>query len=249
MDAKDSKWLQKLDGGPFITLIWEYRDRWQGSSSNPAVRRTAPSDMQVTPTPTTEISRSDPPKDDKDREQRLGFTGFGTTGGYPGSAAGIYTPLKLDLGGLLVGTLVSIGAIFILPKIVNIVSGGYGYARSEDGTGVTQMLARLDDTLSKFNIDSSSCMQRAVCSYVKTSEGKISEGAADQFDQLVHALSGTAIKEAIIAGRKQLKEKTCEELYPGCKLDKQKGIQMISKLLHELMLWEKCIKNLERSTQ
>lgn len=52
------------------------------------------------------------------------------------------------------------------------------------------MLARLDDTLSKFNIDSSSCMQRAVCSYVKTSEGKISEGAADQFDQLVHALSG-----------------------------------------------------------
>lgn len=149
-----------------LKIFREYRDRWQGSSNNPAARPVQPTHMQVQPTPTKETARLDQITNEKDREQRLGFTGFGTTGvqvciddknyyllsidisliylhnhmsfylhysfqGYPGSAAGIYTPLKLDLGGLLVGTLVSIGAIFILPKIVNIVSGGYGYARSK----------------------------------------------------------------------------------------------------------------------
>lgn len=52
------------------------------------------------------------------------------------------------------------------------------------------MLAKIDNVLSQNNIDSTLCLQRAVCGYIRSSEYHLSMGTADQSDQLIHALSG-----------------------------------------------------------
>lgn len=48
--------------------------------------------------------------------------------GYPysGSGVGVYSPLKLDLGGLVIGAIIGIGALLIVPKLVGAFQGGYG---------------------------------------------------------------------------------------------------------------------------
>jgi hypothetical protein len=69
----------------------------------------------------------------------LGLTsGYGNSvgGGY-GSYGGVgsYGKPSIDLGGVVLGTLIGIGALLILPKIVNVFSGQQGgaggYYRSE----------------------------------------------------------------------------------------------------------------------
>lgn len=68
-------------------------------------------------------------KDDKNRIQRFGLSGYGNTGltGYPQTGTGIagYAPLKIDLGGVVLGTLIGLGAILIIPKLGYLFSGGY----------------------------------------------------------------------------------------------------------------------------
>jgi hypothetical protein len=77
-----------------------------------------------------------------DRTQRLGSLHSGTTaygnslGGYGGyGGVGTYGKGPIDLGGVVLGTLIGIGAILILPKIVSVFSGqggyGGGYYRSK----------------------------------------------------------------------------------------------------------------------
>ncbi|XP_059610942.1 uncharacterized protein LOC132257903 [Phlebotomus argentipes] len=181
-----------------------------------------------------------------ERSQRLGYTtGYGNgLQGYPHSANGIgvYTPMKIDLGGVFLGALVGIGAILILPKLVNAFSGNYGNYRSIDGepAGLGEMLAKLDTYLGQNNIDTASCMQRAVCTYVKSSEKNMRSGAADQIDQIIHDISrnsiveymldGTPIKEALENGRSDRVAK-CEILYPGCKLDQDSLLQMVKRFM------------------
>lgn len=66
-----------------------------------------------------------------DRAERLGFsTGYGGTQGYPysGSGVGVYSPLKIDLGGVVIGALIGIGALLIVPKFLSAFNGGYGGA-------------------------------------------------------------------------------------------------------------------------
>jgi hypothetical protein len=57
-------------------------------------------------------------------------------------------------------------------------------------TGVMDILSRIDETLAQYNIDSSSCMQRAVCSYVKLASEKVTDGSANNVDALVESASG-----------------------------------------------------------
>lgn len=52
------------------------------------------------------------------------------------------------------------------------------------------MLSKLDDILGKNNIDSTTCVQRAVCAYVRSSEANMSMGSADQSDHIIHTISG-----------------------------------------------------------
>lgn len=58
-------------------------------------------------------------------------TGYGNSlqsgYGYSGTSLGSnYGAPKIDLGGVVLGTLIGIGALLILPKIVSVFQGGYG---------------------------------------------------------------------------------------------------------------------------
>ncbi|XP_053685220.1 uncharacterized protein LOC128734861 [Sabethes cyaneus] len=182
-----------------------------------------------------------------DRVQRLGLTtGYGGLNGYGYSSSGVggYAPLKIDLGGVVLGTLVGIGALLILPKLVSAFGGGgygghYRSADSNDLTGVTEMLNKVDDFLAQNNIDSGSCMQKAICSYVRSSDYHMQVGTADQIEHMILALSenslvdymldGTAIKEAIKNGKQQ-SARTCDDLYKTCPLDRQSALQVFKKM-------------------
>lgn len=48
---------------------------------------------------------------------------------------------------------------------------------------------KLDDILGQNNIDSTSCMQRAICSYVRSTEYNMKMGASDQMDEFIHMMS------------------------------------------------------------
>ncbi|CAD7090208.1 unnamed protein product [Hermetia illucens] len=181
-----------------------------------------------------------------ERIQRFGFaTGYGGINGYPNSGTGVasYSPVKLDLGGVVLGTLLGIGAILIIPKLVTVFSGGYGqYARSTDDemSTLTEMLNKIDEVLGQNNIDSTNCMQRAVCAYLRSTESSVKTGAADQIDQFVHTLSrnslvdymldGTAIKEALENG-KNVSGKECDVIYSQCPLDSTSAMKIVTKLL------------------
>ncbi|XP_049304373.1 uncharacterized protein LOC105223032 [Bactrocera dorsalis] len=182
----------------------------------------------------------------KDRLQRLGYTtGYGTINGYPGSTGiSAYNPIKLDLGGVVLGTLVGIGAILIIPKLLGAFHGGYaGYGRSENDNDLlsfSNMINRIDDILTQNNIDSTGCMQRAVCSYVRSIEFNLKTGVPDQIDEFIHTLSenplvgylldGTAIKEALESG-KRVNEKPCEQVYTSCPLDNKTAANLLTKFL------------------
>lgn len=116
---------------------------------------------------------------------------------YPHSGVGYgYSPMKIDLGGVVLGAIIGIGALLIIPKITGAYNGyGTGYGgnyRSIDGgdpTGISDLLSKLDQILSKDNIDSTNCMQRAVCTYVRQSTYHNRMGTADQTDQIIATLS------------------------------------------------------------
>ncbi|KAL9893089.1 uncharacterized protein LOC119640880 isoform X1 [Glossina fuscipes] len=182
----------------------------------------------------------------KDRLQRLGYTtGYGTVSGYPGGTGiSAYNPIKLDLGGVVLGTLVGLGVIIIIPKLLSALHGGYtGYGRSEtdnDLSSLSSLMTKIDDILGQNNIDSTTCMQRAICTYVRSTEYNMKTGASDQLDEFIHMLSknslidylldGTAIKEALEQG-KNVNSKPCDQLYVTCPLDSKKLTQMLIKLL------------------
>uniref|UniRef100_A0A1A9VPU9 Uncharacterized protein n=1 Tax=Glossina austeni TaxID=7395 RepID=A0A1A9VPU9_GLOAU len=131
----------------------------------------------------------------KDRLQRLGYTtGYGTVSGYPGGTGiSAYNPIKLDLGGVVLGTLVGLGVIIIIPKLLSALHGGYtGYGRSEtdnDLSSLSSLMTKIDDILGQNNIDSTTCMQRAICTYVRSTEYNMKTGASDQLDEFIHMLS------------------------------------------------------------
>ncbi|XP_061392685.1 uncharacterized protein LOC133328144 [Musca vetustissima] len=182
----------------------------------------------------------------KDRLQRLGYTtGYGTLNSYPATTGiAAYNPIKLDLGGVVLGTLVGIGAIIIIPKLLSAFHGGYaGYGRSEnenDASQITNFVNKIDDILRQHNIDSTSCMQRAVCSYVRSTEFSMQKGLGDQMDEFVHILTensltdymldGTAIKEALDQGR-NLNAKPCGHIYSNCPVNSETMIKMLNKFL------------------
>lgn len=59
----------------------------------------------------------------------------------------------------------------------------------EELSGVTDMMAKLDDFLSKNNVDSTACMQKAVCHYIRTSSQHSSAGTTNQVEDMILALS------------------------------------------------------------
>ncbi|XP_023938835.2 uncharacterized protein LOC112046446 [Bicyclus anynana] len=178
----------------------------------------------------------------QDRTQRFGVTDYGSTGPYGSTAPGAYGPLKIDLGGVLLGSILGFGAVIILPKIIHAFSYGYGgYGRSveTDLGSMSEMVNRLDEMLTRYNIDSSSCMQRLACSYVQLANENMLTGNATDFDALLTNLSsnslvrrmldGTSIYEAMSTGRSL--DADCQQLYPKCKLDRKTVVKIISQLV------------------
>lgn len=51
------------------------------------------------------------------------------------------------------------------------------------------IINKIDDILVQNNIDSTSCVQRVVCSYVRSSENNLQLGVSDQMDDLIHLLT------------------------------------------------------------
>lgn len=102
-----------------------------------------------------------------------------------------------------------------------------------DDNGFTQTLTRIDDALARHGIDTTSCMQRAVCTYTQQAaaatgdEGESGnekeDGKATSFEKTVNAITtnqvfrtamqGTAIEEAVEAGRNG---RNCSRSYPHC---------------------------------
>lgn len=56
-------------------------------------------------------------------------------------------------------------------------------------SSVTEVLARIDNSLEQNNIDSSSCMQRIICSYVNDAQKNMKTGEASTVDQFVYTLA------------------------------------------------------------
>ncbi|KAF0291439.1 hypothetical protein FJT64_010447 [Amphibalanus amphitrite] len=101
-----------------------------------------------------------------------------------------------------------------LPSFLNLSNLGKmaGYGRADDGEETTTgLMARLDDTLAQYDIDSTACMQRGVCTYVREAALSVKEGHAESHDLLLEGLvsnsyvnswlNGTSILEAAEAGR------------------------------------------------
>ncbi|XP_069688246.1 uncharacterized protein [Periplaneta americana] len=195
--------------------------------------------------------------DDRQQEPRFGFLTYGTTAVQnTGSTGlnGLNGQLKLDLGGVVLGAIIGFGAVFILPKILHVFSsghesmgyggsgGGYGY-RSDDEKKASLMdiLSRVDETLAQYNIDSSSCMQRAVCSYVKQASEKVNDGTANNIDAVVDSaagnsmvnfmLDGTSIKQAVEMGRSG---GNCGATYARCPFTKESVFAALKGLMADL---------------
>ncbi|XP_073950200.1 uncharacterized protein isoform X2 [Choristoneura fumiferana] len=201
-------------------------------------------DQLAEPSARAEKSREE--REQNDRTQRFGISTYGTTGAqgpYGGSAPGLYGPMKIDLGGVLIGSILGFGAVIILPKIIHAFSYGYGggYGRSVDSDmhQVTDLLSRMDETLARYNIDSGACTQRLACSYVQLANENMLTGNATEIDALLANLSsntlvrrvldGTKLYEAATAGRSL--DTDCQQLYPKCKLDKKTVVKILTQLV------------------
>jgi len=58
-----------------------------------------------------------------------------------------------------------------------------------DLASISNMINKIDDVLGQNNIDSTSCMQRAVCGYVRSTENNMKSGMPDQLDEFIHMIS------------------------------------------------------------
>ncbi|CRL07416.1 CLUMA_CG020389, isoform A [Clunio marinus] len=186
-----------------------------------------------------------------ERLQRLGSiggltTGYGNTVGSYGYGSGIATPYgkpAIEIGAVILGVIIGIGALLILPKIAAVIVGHGalgGYYRTNDESGIADIMNKFDDFLAQHNIDSNACMQKAVCHFVRSADYHTSVGTADQMEAMISSISensiidyvldGTAIKDAIENGKNPT-GRECDSIYQACPLDRQSALQMMKKFL------------------
>ncbi|KAG7200197.1 hypothetical protein KM043_000629 [Ampulex compressa] len=228
----------KFDDGGFLPSSMAYLEK-----SGKAQDQVAMASSQGDSRGETSTKRGDAETNDitgREQEPRFGFTNIGSTGS--GYGVSNYAPAKIDLGGLLLGAIIGVGSILIIPKLLYVLSGTYGaYARSEEN-GFAQMMTRLDDALARHGIDTTSCMQRAVCGYSQEAAASVAEAEraneeerASSFARVLDALTtnqvfrtamqGTAIQEAIEAGRAG---RHCQRSYPHCGFSMETMLSLLS---------------------
>lgn len=118
----------------------------------------------------------------------------------------------------------SLRQCILVPKILIFIN------LTGDDVGFSSTMTKLDDVLARHGIDTTSCMQRAVCTYaqkaadtVKTANDIDEDEKISSFDRMIEtittnqvfraAMRGTAIQEAIEAGRKG---QNCSRNYRHC---------------------------------
>ncbi|KAG5669736.1 hypothetical protein PVAND_000030 [Polypedilum vanderplanki] len=99
-------------------------------------------------------------------------------------------------------------------------------------------MEEIDKALLKYDFDTTSCTQRAICWYVKESLANIEEQKASTFDYLINNLSSsdwieklltnTAWNSAISAGKQGL---NCESTFYSCKLSPSNLENFANKLM------------------
>lgn len=120
------------------------------------------------------------------------------------------------------------------------------------------MMNRLDDFLAQHNVDSNTCVQKAVCHFVRSADYHSSVGTAGQVESMISAISeyvifllqnelminfcsnrnsivdymldGTAIKDAIENGKNPT-GRDCDSIYPACPLDRESALQLLKKFM------------------
>ncbi|XP_076235257.1 uncharacterized protein LOC143179782 [Calliopsis andreniformis] len=226
----------KFDNGGFVPSSMAYLEKAAKSQDQIAMPSQVDSRSETLKrgdTDTNDIT-------DRSQEPRFGFTNIGSTGS--GYGVSTYAPAKIDLGGLLLGAIIGVGSILIIPKLLYVLSGTYGhYARSEE-SGVSQIVTKVDDVLARHGIDTTSCMQRAVCTYSQQAASSVKEAndlndeeKVSSFDKIVEtittnqifhtAMEGTAIQEAVEAGRAG---RNCSRTYPHCGFSMETMLSLLS---------------------
>ncbi|XP_060839497.1 uncharacterized protein LOC132920820 [Rhopalosiphum padi] len=188
----------------------------------------------------------------RSHEARFGYipSSFGGAssgmGGYQGNSVSSYGSQKIDIGGLVVGAVVGLGILIFIPKILYLlfattnifsaqpVGNGYsGYGRSEDiMSGLNDIVTKIEESMSKYNINTTECMQKALCTYIHSTEQVKEKSGINNFvDNSINTLTknsvmnfmidGSRFKAALEAG----KNGECNTVYRQCPFD-QNSIYM-----------------------
>lgn len=116
---------------------------------------------------------------------------------------------------------------------------------SGEDSGYAQILTKLDDALSRHGIDSTSCMQRMVCTYtqqaaesVRSFDRSLESEELSPIDKLIDnismnpmlhtALRGTAIQEAMQTGRT---DQDCAQVYHHCMFSMETMFSLFSNVI------------------
>ncbi|XP_046662141.1 uncharacterized protein LOC124355180 [Homalodisca vitripennis] len=160
------------------------------------------------------------------QQPRLGFPLYtGTSGsGYSTTSPGVYSPIKLDLGGVLLGTVLGLGVVLLVPKLLHIFSysgSPYShYGRNDDVTsGLTEMISRVDNALAEHNINSTVCLERVLCSFMQPSSGSSSSNifsSATRNPLISFLLEGSRLEKAVKIGNSG---HNCAEVFSQCPFD------------------------------
>ncbi|XP_065221651.1 uncharacterized protein LOC135846470 [Planococcus citri] len=166
---------------------------------------------------------------------------------------GLY-PQKFDIAGLFLGSMFGLCALLFIPKLIHIfipelaAYGHYAHGATPFGKsgknvedlpqGVNQIVYQFDKIMSEYNINSSECMQKAICSYVQSSRSRNSRAeyldnnnVTDNTisDSLISFLiDGSKFKSAIDNGKQHV---SCSVLYPKCPFNQNSISNGIKELL------------------
>ncbi|XP_075221610.1 DM4/DM12 domain-containing protein Desiccate, partial [Lycorma delicatula] len=141
-----------------------------------------------------------------------------------GGVPGIYTPYKIDLGGVLLGAIIGFGAVVVLPKLLHVISSpasthpGYGRSVDEMTSGLVNIIDRVDFALHEQNINSTVCLERAFCQLLQSSSSNSITASLMGNTLLMSMIEGSRIKTILEHSRSP---NGCDNLVMRCPLNQE----------------------------
>lgn len=180
------------------------------------------------------------------------YTGGGGIDGYS-TGSSLYSPTRIDFGGLIIGAVVGLAALIIIPKIFHLFLYGTHYPNAFGSYGrsdldvsnatllspeISNILSRIDDVITYNQMDSSACLQRAVCSYIGSVNARVKSGELTALDSALDStfsnsivsflIDGSKFKTAVMLGKRG---ENCAEAYPKCTLFEDSMTSTLKKVL------------------